>query len=364
MAEKTSHNTVLIMAGGAGTRLWPISRQRRPKQFQSFVGEETLLQHMITIASTVVPLERIFIMATPEFGEVIRQQIPALPLENLLFEPDRRDNGPAIVLGMLQIQAIDAKARVAILWSDHLIRKPMELTRTLEACFSASQHHPDRMVTIGTKPTVPETGYGYIQMGKSVGNFAGMPTFMVEKFIEKPDAATAEIFVSRWEFLWNVGYKVIALPTFFQSLTSALPEMKGTLDRLISHFQKKGPDDHLKKIYRELPKLSIEYLLTQYMHDLMVIPADLGWSDIGNWQTLHDVLKEIHQESTITKGPVLTVDTENSLIIAKERVIAAVGISDLVIVDDGDAILVMKKSACHRMKELISNLEKSNPELL
>jgi mannose-1-phosphate guanylyltransferase len=362
-SQPSAHNYVLIMAGGAGTRLWPISRQQRPKQFQSFVGEETLLQHIVGIASTVVPTDHLYFMATPEFAAVIKEQIPGIAPENLLFEPARRDNGPAIVLGMLQIQQRDPEACVAILWSDHLIQKPEALTVTLQGAFEAAKHHADHMIVIGAHPTRPDTGLGWIQMGKEVGIYQDTPLFRVKRFVEKPDLAQATQFLNRWEYLWNVGYKIVTVRTFFERLASVQPDLVKPLQEL----RKLTAADQAEKIatpYEKLPKLSIEYLLTQYMDDLLVVPADLGWSDIGNWETLHDVLKEQKQDHLITQGNVLTIDTENSLILGRDRLVAAVGLKDVVIVDDGDAVLVMHRSAAQHIKKVIQALEDSHKHLL
>lgn len=358
-----SHQYVLIMAGGAGTRLWPISRSKRPKQFQAFTSEESLLQHMVQLCSSVIPMERTFIMATPEFAEVIKEQVPALPAENLLYEPARRDNGPAIFLGMEHIRNLDPKAQVAILWSDHLIQEPQAFEEALKACYQACTEFPDSLIVVGANPTHPDTGLGYIHMGKEVAQYGESSVFKVRQFIEKPDEATAIRFAKSWEYLWNVGYKVMGVQTFVDTLIGVRPDIA----ELLQKIQKAVANDDRKlidELYEELPKESIEYLFTQHLEDILVVPADIGWSDVGNWNTLHDILKKQETAHFVSRGQVISIDSMNCLVMAKDRPIACVGIEDLIIVDDGDVLLVMAKDKAQDIKKLTKQLESIKEELL
>jgi mannose-1-phosphate guanylyltransferase len=355
------HQCILILAGGAGTRLWPLSRNHRPKQFQAFTSDQTLLQHMVELAAQIVPMERIFIMATPEFRDIIFEQVPKLRSENLLYEPARRDTGPAMVLGMTQIAHRYPDASVGILWSDHLIQEPQNFAKALSACFQACEQFPDALLTVGANPTSPDTGLGYIQMGKEVTQFDDVPVFKVRAFIEKPDKAKAIQFVNSWDYLWNVGYKVMGAAQFVAAFKKLQPELNGLVETLeISAHDPKTIDE----TYAKFPKQSIEYLFTQQYGNIMVVPADIGWSDIGNWNTLHDVLKEQDQEHLVTRGDVVSVDSRNSLIMAKDRPIAIVGIEDLVVVDDGDVILVMAKDRAQDVKKITEELKNRHASLL
>ncbi|MBU6389227.1 hypothetical protein KGQ71_01795 [Patescibacteria group bacterium] len=351
------------MAGGAGTRLWPISRQKRPKQFQAFVNEETLLQHMVELCKPVVPLNRIYIMATPEFRSVILEQLPELPDGNILYEPARRDNGPAITLGMAQIHQKDPEAIVAILWSDHVINEPKTFADTVRAAFTASAHHPKSLITIGVNPAHPDTGLGYIQMGEEVQKYDGVPVFKVHKFIEKPDLETATKFVSSWQYLWNVGYKIMSTKEYLAIFKAVQPDLKKTVEELEVACHKNDTET-IAKLYENFPKLSIEYLFTPFVKDLLVVPGDLGWSDIGSWNILHDILKKRDGEHVITRGEVISIDSNNSLIYAKDRPIAVVGVNNLIVVDEGDTLLVMSRDAAQSIKTVIKALEDNHQELL
>lgn len=363
MSSLTNHNYVLIMAGGAGTRLWPISRQENPKQFQSFVGDQTLLQHMVDLARQVVPIEQILIMAVPKFGKIILQQIPDLPEENLLYEPARRDTGPAITLGMLQVLERDSKAKVAVLWSDHFIQNPEGFYQMLRCGFTTVTKQPESLVVVGVNPTFPNTAFGYIQMGKEVHQYEELPVFTVRRFTEKPDLETATRFVSSWDYLWNVGYEITDAANFIKKLRTVRDDLLPVLDALATgcHAQNK---DEISTAYEELPKQSVEYLFTQRLDNLLVIPADLSWSDLGSWNILHDVLREKHAEGMVSRGEVMLVNTTDSLVYAKDRPIAVVGLKDVIVVDDGDVILVMHKSQSQQIKTLIQELEQNRPHLM
>jgi mannose-1-phosphate guanylyltransferase len=357
------HSYAVIIAGGSGTRLWPLSRKARPKQFQALAREATMLQHIFELANTTVPAERILVMATPEFADLIRQQIPQLPAENLLFEPMRRDNGPAIALAMLQVHLRDPQATVALLWSDQNIENPEAFAKILGAGYQVIANHPRSMLMLGAKPTHPETGFGYIQMGQELESYDEVPLFKVKRFAEKPDLATATRYVASWEYLWNSGLKFMAASQYVAKFREFHPELHSVLDRIIASIETQNLEG-IEEAYADFPKLSDEYLFTQHMTDLLVIPADVGWSDIGNWATLHDILKSRSGEALVSRGPVISLDSTNTLVFAKDRPIAICGLKDIVIVDDGDAILVMHKNCASRIKELNQLIEASNPELL
>jgi mannose-1-phosphate guanylyltransferase len=353
------------MAGGAGTRLWPFSRKSLPKQFRSFGDDRTLLQHMADNVTTVIPIEQVLVMAVPEFTPLIREQLPNLPAENILFEPARRDTGPAILLAMLQIQALDPEATVMVLWSDHLIQDSQVFHDTMVAAFDAVVANPLSFVLTGANPTYPETGFGYIQMSTEVGVYSGVPVFKVKRFAEKPDLKTATRYVASWDYLWNVGYQTTTLTNFFTSLAGAQPELQEIVSKLKDAVAVHNKEA-ITELYGDFQKISIDFLLIEKTKNLLVIPTDMGWSDLGNWNALHDILrtKANDVDEVVTRGEVISLQSKNSLILAKDRPIAIIGVEDLVVVDDGDCILVMHKSASQAIKLLNAELENRNPELL
>ena len=357
-----NHRYILIIAGGAGTRLWPLSRSDSPKQFQKLAGEQTLIQHMASLAERVVPADHICVMTIDQFSETVHEQLPQIPVENIFTEPARRNNGPAIALAMLHMEKRDPEAVVAFIWSDHLIQNAEVFGNTLTAALTAAEHYENHTVLCGAKPTYPETGLGYIQMGKEVAQFENVPVFEAKRFVEKPDHATAVQFVRSWEYLWNMGYHAVQVKTFMRHLLEANPDLDAQISAL-RQAVKTGDKTALAEHYQEFPAISIDYLYTQKQKDILVVPADMGWSDVGNWNTLHDVMK-YDEVNLVTRGPVQSVNTNDCLIIAKDRLIATVGLENIIIVDTGDTILIMNKNAAQEMRTLNDQLAETNPELL
>ena len=311
------------------------------------------------LVEQLVPIERIFVVAPGKFVDIIREQLPSLPHDNLLVEPAQRDTGPACAFAMAQVLARDPEAQVAMLWSDHHVTKPEAFVEVLRNGFTLLEKNPNQFVCVGVKPTAPETGYGYIQMGKERELIGNQSVYRVKRFVEKPDLATAKAFVSSWEYLWNPGYNLCGARHFMNTLYKVAPELKEQLEKL-------GSSDlaALKETYEALPKQSIDVLLIQQLPEQYVLPADLGWSDVGSWSSIHDVLSADIPDGMVTRGPVHALSSKNSLVYAKDRPIMLVGMEDVVVVDEGDAVLIMRKSASQQVKTLVEELKQSNPELL
>jgi mannose-1-phosphate guanylyltransferase len=343
-----------------------MSRAALPKQFQYLLGTETPFQHMISLIEQVIPLERIFVMAVPEFRSMILEQVPGFPAENILLEPSRRDTGPAITLGMLQIEQRDPKAEVAILWSDHRIERKEAFKEALEAAFATLHDLPEHMVIVGASPTRPDTTLGYLEMSEELGTYGSTQVFKAERFIEKPDLPTAKRFVSSWKYLWNVGYSITSVAAFFKNLSEVQPELGNEIEELRNavHTPNVTASD-LGTAYDKLPKISIDYLFTQKLTKLAAVPADMGWSDIGSWQILHEVLTNGNQDGMVTQGPVQVLQSKNSLVYAKDKPVVLIGMENVIVVDTGDALLVMNRTAPSSLvKEVTSQLSQTNPELL
>ena len=321
---------------------------------------------MIGLITQVIPLERIFIMATPDFKSMILEQVPGILENNILIEPARRDNGPAITLGMLQIEQRDPEAEVGIFWSDHRIERPEAFKQAVEAAFAAVENYADYLIIVGANVTRPDTALGYIQMDKELGTYAGVRVFSAVRFIEKPDLPTARRFQSSWGYLWNVGYSVMKVDAFFRSLAEVQPDLRETLANLKQVIsQPNVTANDIAPVYEGFEKISIDYLFTQKLTKLAVVPSDMGWSDIGTWEILHEVLASSHSDNMVTKGDVTAIGTTHSLIYAKDKPIAVVGMENVIVVDTGDAILVMNRTAPSSLvKDLTKHFSNTKPELL
>jgi mannose-1-phosphate guanylyltransferase len=365
LSPRHSHRHALIVAGGAGTRLWPLSRAARPKQFQPLLSDgKSPLRHMAElVAPGHVPWERLSVLTVPEFGDLVREQLPEMPAENLLTEPERRDNGPAVVLGMQRIRRRDPDATVALLWSDHAIGNAAEFGRAFDAAFAASEAHPERMVVTGATPTEPDPSLGYIHRGAAFGRFGagdGACVHSVAAFVEKPERTVAEGFVASGEHLWNVGYKTMHAGSFLARLRAVRPELGEALDSL----EAADTGEEIAAAYSGLPKESIEYLFTQHLDDLLVVAGDLGWSDLGSWPAVHTVQADAPGES-LHRGPVAAVGCEDVLVYAGEgKPVVLVGVRGLTVVDAGDCILVLDKSSADAMKQAHAAVKECFPHLL
>jgi mannose-1-phosphate guanylyltransferase len=342
-----------------------MSRRSLPKQFQRLLNEETPFQHMVRLTTQVVPIGQVRIMAVPDFKDIILEQIPELTPEQILFEPSLRDNGPAVSLGFLHCVKEDPEAVVASLWSDHLVLNEAAFKEVLTAAFEAAEANPDALVDVGIKPTKPDPSLGYIHMDGSAGTFNGIEAHKVIQFIEKPDQEHANQYFRSWDYLWNAGYNVMRAASYVQQLKEVQPEHRATIEALEKAVAE-GNTTSLSEAYEQMPKLAIDYLFVQKISKIIVIPGDIGWSDIGTWATLHQMLVTKSDKNMVVQGDVQSVSSENCLVYSKDRPIALVGAKDLIVVDTGDTILVMHQSApAADLKRLVQEtLSETNPELL
>lgn len=359
------HNYALILAGGSGTRLWPMSRKELPKQFQYLLGDETPFQLMVRMTTQVIPQENVFVMASADFRPLIQEQIPKLPAQNILKEPARRDNGPAIILGIMQICAQDPEAKILTLWSDHLVLDEAAFAKIIKAGFATINNQPDRLVIVGAQPTKPDPTLGHIQFGQKSGESEGVPFYEVQRFVEKPEPELAKTFFESQEYLWNAGYSFIGGQEFIHLLSTHYPEVAELIEKLQAAVQKNNWDK-VTEVYDQLPKQAIEPYFTLRVPNIVVIPADMGWSDIGSWATLHAMLVSKSGQHLVTQGEVRSINSENSLVFAKDRLISLVGVKDLIVVDTGDAVLIMHHNApSSDLKKLVQEtLADTNPDLL
>jgi len=343
---------ILIVAGGSGTRLWPLSRHHAPKQVQTFFGQESLLQQTYQRAVRLVPPERIWVITADKWQKVIAQQLPDLPEENILGEPVGKNTAPAIAFGTWRIREIDDKAVIASLPADQYIGLPEIFHQALERAFLTSEKYPDFVVTIGLKPTKPDTGLGYIKLGQELDTINDQIVWRIAKFVEKPDLSKAKRYLASGQYLWNGGFFIFQAQTMLKHFADLEPKMLKELKAYV-----KKPD---KKIYHKLESKAIDTAIMEKIRHRAVVPAQMEWSDVGSWETLHQVFSS-HSD---TGSGVLTfrgehhdLGSKDCLVIGQERLIATVGLENLVIVDTDDAILICNKNKTQEVKTLVEQLE-------
>ncbi|MBP9697832.1 MAG: mannose-1-phosphate guanylyltransferase [Candidatus Moranbacteria bacterium] len=368
--KELPHCYIVIMAGGSGTRLWPLSRKAIPKQFQAFTSPQTMIQETFARVAQVIPKENIFVSTTKDYAPLVRKQIPEIAEERLILEPEARNTAPAIALVATMIRAHDPSGIVATIASDHAIENDAEFVATLQAALETVTLNPDQLVTVGINPTRPDTGLGYIKMGREFSLINEKRIFEVDAFKEKPDQKTAEDYVANWQYLWNAGYFIFSAETFATWTETFAPELHAIMSD-IGEQKKSGHLDEaiLATLYKKTTSEPIEPLIVEKLspEKRLVIPSSMKWSDVGNWETLYDFLSEKTGTTLVTRHDnTVHVGSKNCFIYGEKRLIATLGIEDLVIIDTDDALFVARlDQAGSDMKKLIEKLkeEKKNSYL-
>lgn len=338
----------VIMAGGVGTRLWPMSRRSAPKQFQKLTGEATLIQETFARLARTLEPENIWVVTTENYTDMTQEQLSDINPSHILAEPEGRNTAAAVGLATLSILKEDPDAEIGIFAADHYIGLEDNFDAVVGRLFEFLESSPEFLATIGIKPTEPNTGYGYIKQADELSSHQDWPIFYVGKFIEKPDLTTAQTFLKNKDYLWNSGnffYRGSEMKKHFQR---HLPK---TLN-LLEDFLESADPAH----YQAIEKEPFDKAIAEKLEKLAVIPADLGWSDIGSWATLQDILNQSGRENLPKKH--LSVDSINTMVIPKDRLITTVGLENIIIVDTGDALLVCNREKVQGVKDLVDLLTK------
>jgi len=349
----------VILAGGSGTRFWPLSREKMPKQLLHILGDRSMLAMTLDRACALVPEERIWIVTTRSQANEIKQELHTLHLKKLqvIEEPAGRNTAAAIGLAAVKILQNDPKSVLAVLPADHHIDKKNRFLELLEAGKNVAK--TGWLVTLGISPTRPETGYGYIWKGRpidtvDINNF-GFDVFKVIRFTEKPDQETAEKYLRSGEFFWNSGIFLWRADQFMDEMKRSLPEHHrglmeiGSLDVLSSHT------DRVEEVYKGLTAISVDYGIMEHSDKVAMIPANIGWSDVGSWAALREI-NEKDLNGNVIKGNVLAVDSRNSLLYGQDRLVAALGVEGLVVVDTPDAVLVCRDDMSQDVRKIVKQL--------
>jgi mannose-1-phosphate guanylyltransferase len=348
----------MIMAGGGGTRFWPRSRNARPKQFLTFSGDRTLLQATLDRVTGPIPAERSWVITGAAHAGEAHAQLPDLAAEHIVGEPFGRDTAACIGLGAALIAKSDPDAVMLVMPADHVIEPIMEFQRAIHAAAQFAEEFPNALLTFGIPPTYPATGYGYIQHGEAMGQRQGVTISRVQAFKEKPDADTAERFLASGEFSWNSGIFVWKAATILRELRANCPQIADAVERIAAAWGTPKRDEVFRSEYESLSKISIDFAVMEKAKDVMVIQAPYQWDDVGSWLALERRNPQDAHGNTVQANHT-GLSTENCVIVGDTKtLITTIGVKNLLIVQDGDAILVADRNDEATVKNLVDQLKK------
>jgi mannose-1-phosphate guanylyltransferase len=352
----------LIMAGGGGTRFWPRSRQRRPKQFLTLSGDRTLLQQALERIEASVPSERCWIITAGGQRELTVQQAAGLPAERIIGEPCGRDTAACIALGASLIARQDPAAVMLVMPADHIIEPVQEFRRAALVAERMAEEHPEALITFGIPPTYPATGYGYIQRGSLLAQRQGVSVYRVQGFREKPSHELAEQFFAVGEYFWNSGIFVWKAETILRALRERTPTLFAAVQRIADAWPTAGREQVLKREYEALERISIDYAVMEHATEVLVVQAPFHWDDVGSWLALERMNPQDAEGNTVL-GRHCGLSTKNCVIVGdSDRLIATIGVANLLVVQDGDATLVADRREEGTIKQLVDLLKKKGLE--
>lgn len=349
-----SYLYALIMAGGGGTRLWPRSRRDQPKQFLNIGTPHSLLREAYLRVAPIIPPQRTLVITGEHWLDAVQAELPEVPVENILGEPVGRGTAPAVGLAAEVLARRDPDALLAVLTADHLIRDQERFRAVLlEAATAAAEGH---IALLGITPTEPNTGYGYIETNGRIGG-QSLPVLRVESFKEKPTEERAREFLASDNFFWNSGMFVWSLKTIQAEMRRLMPELAERVATIGAAWDTPARDTVLAELWGGIRAETIDYGVIERASDVVVIPADIGWNDVGSWAALFDVLPP-DKDANIVEGEYISVDSRNNLIYSPNRLVAAIGVEDLVIVDTEDVILILPRNRAQDVRQIVAELRR------
>lgn len=348
----------LIMAGGVGTRFWPKSRAKLPKQLLNIIGKNTLIQSAVARIQPLVPDEKLFVVATELQKNGILEQLPMLEAQNLLLEPKGKNTAPCIGLASLYLNRINPDEVMLVLPADHLIQEEENFRETIKHAEKLALKS-NLLVTIGIKPTYPATGYGYIQYNGRFVEFEDAPAYRVKTFAEKPDLMTAERFLESGDFLWNSGMFMWKVSGILKAIETHMPDLWDSLMEIDKAIGTPEEIAILQKVYCQIKANSIDYGVMEHAKNVAVLEGDFGWNDVGSWEEVYKINPK-DKNQNVVHGTHVLKEVQGCLIDSPQKMIAAVGVENLIIVDTGDAMLICKRELAQDVKEVVEIMKRKN----
>lgn len=354
----SEHFYAVIMAGGGGTRLWPLSRKASPKQSLNLFSDRTMFQIAVDRLDGLFSPEQVFVVTVADQAEQLHLQSPQIPPSNFLIEPMPRGTASVVAMAAAALQKKDPEAVMAVLTADHYIENVDTFQTALCAAHEAAKQ--GSLITLGIPPLYPSTGYGYIESGKNIGTFNNLAVFTVEAFKEKPALETAEGFLTKGGYSWNSGMFIWRTEVILEKFQALMPDLFGKISSLQDEIGVDHLSAHFRAVWESIVPETIDYGIMEKSDGCAVIPVkDLGWNDVGSWDSLFDVIQPDANGNILIHAKHIGLDTKNSLICSTnpERLIVTLGMEDLILVDTGDAVLVCPRGQSQKVKELVNYLK-------
>lgn len=357
---------IVVFAGGVGTRLWPLSRKNSPKQFEKILGDKSTLQLAVGRLSPDFPSEDIYIATGKKYEKIVRQQLPKIPAKNFIFEPAVRDVGPAVGMAMSVIGKDHPNSPVAILWSDHFVKKERRFREVLHFAENLVKKHSDSLILIGQRARFANQNLGWIEFGKEIKAIRGTKIFEFKKLIYRPTFQQAEQFLAADNYAWNPGYFVTTPKFILSQFKLFAPALYKGLEGIINAIGTDNFDKVVQAVYPTLEKISFDNAVLEKIQSkyVSVIAADLGWSDVGAWEALKEALEKATDEN-VTKGKVIVNDSSDNLLFNyTDQLVVGIDLEKMLVINTDDVLLVCNKKSVPKIKKLVEKLENTPHEHL
>ena len=340
------------MAGGVGSRFWPMSTPERPKQFIDVLGTgKSLLQLTVERFGKMVPAENVWVVTNEKYADIVASQLPDMPRGNILSEPCRRNTAPCIAYVSWRIKSRDPKANIVVTPSDHVVMNVQEFQRVVSECMAFTEDS-DAIVTLGMKPTRPETGYGYIQADLSSPSLRNKQVFRVDNFREKPDLETAEQYIKKNNYFWNAGIFIWNVSTIVNAFRVYQPKLAKLFEALLPVYGTEGEQAAINEQFPKCENISVDYAIREKAEEIFVCPADFGWSDLGTWGSLQQQLKRDLYGNAAIGSDISLFESHNCIIhTVQERKVVVQGLDGYIVAENDDTLLICKLSEEQRIKQ-------------
>ncbi|MCC7302284.1 MAG: mannose-1-phosphate guanylyltransferase [Bacteroidia bacterium] len=357
------HNYCVIMAGGVGSRFWPMSRSSYPKQFLDVLGTgRTLLQQTHDRFKRICPVENILVITHESYRNLVKEQLPGIADDNILCEPARKNTAPCVAYACYKISKKDPDAMTVVAPSDHLILKEDTFVKAIRSCFSKAKSE-DCLITLGIKPTRPDTGYGYIQFIELKKQEKDSRIKKVKTFTEKPDLEMAKFFMKSGDFLWNAGIFIWSVKSIRSAFKKHMPEMDKTFSAGDSFWYTKKESEFIRDAYENCKSISVDYAILEKAENTYVRSSIIGWSDLGTWGSLYDHIRHDASGNAIVGKNVMMYDSKNCIVnVSRDKLVVIEGLEEYIVVESDNIILICKKQDEQQIRNFVNDVKVTKGE--